>query len=84
MGRKLLGVFTLFGNGFGDGHLYGVRLRRMDWIRETISCVVAWVHSVSECGVWPSSVCFAATFPLGEGFGKRYITLIPCFIYQHL
>ena len=25
------------------------------------------------CGTWPSSVCFAATFPPGEGFcGKWY------------
>ena len=40
-----------------------------DFITGSASCVVALVHCASECAAWPSFVCFAATFPPGEGSG---------------
>ena len=39
----------------GMRRCYGVWLCQMDWICETVSCVVAWVHGASECGAQPSS-----------------------------
>ena len=49
---------------------HGVRLRRMDWIRDTICCVVTLMHSGQQIAAQPSSEPLERpTFPLGEGIG---------------